>query len=107
MVLDTRFCIQSLPLLNKNGMGKKRVAQKSGNAGVDDKIREQASRAEKKGKKKKVEEGFVYINATYNNIMITATDMYGNVIAWASSAWIFRTKKINSICGIKSSDCSD
>jgi small subunit ribosomal protein S11 len=65
-------------------MGKKRVAQKSGNAGVDDKIREQAARAGS-GKKKKVEEGFIYINATYNNIMITATDMYGNVIAWASS----------------------
>ena len=84
-MLDTRFCIQSLPLLDKNGMGKKRVAQKSGNAGVDDKIREQVSRVEKKGKNKKVEEGFIYINATYNNIMITATDMYGNVIAWASS----------------------
>ncbi|HUX36186.1 MAG TPA: 30S ribosomal protein S11 [Candidatus Paceibacterota bacterium] len=32
-----------------------------------------------------VEKGRIYINATYNNTMITITDMKGNVLAWASA----------------------
>ncbi|OGM89389.1 30S ribosomal protein S11 [Candidatus Wolfebacteria bacterium RBG_13_41_7] len=34
---------------------------------------------------KKIESGKVYINASYNNTLITATDKNGGVIAWASA----------------------
>lgn len=34
---------------------------------------------------KKVNEGKVYIQSTFNNTTVTITDMEGNVIAWGSS----------------------
>lgn len=34
---------------------------------------------------RKVGEGRVYINASYNNTTITVTDLQGNVLAWASA----------------------
>jgi len=34
---------------------------------------------------KRVSEGKVFVNATYNNTVITVTDMKGNVLAWASA----------------------
>ena len=34
---------------------------------------------------KKVSEGKVYIQSTFNNTTVTITDMEGNVIAWGSS----------------------
>lgn len=39
----------------------------------------------KKKEKKSVPIGRAYIQATYNNTIISITDMQGNVIAWASS----------------------
>ena len=42
----------------------------------------------KKGKKrvkKNVATGIVYINATFNNTMITITDASGNVLSWSSA----------------------
>lgn len=39
----------------------------------------------KKKEKKIVPVGKAYVQATYNNTIITLTDMQGNVIAWASS----------------------
>lgn len=36
-------------------------------------------------KAKRVQEGKVYINATYNNTVVTITDLTGNVLAWASA----------------------
>ncbi len=39
----------------------------------------------KKKEKKNVPVGKAYIQATYNNTIITLTDMQGNVISWASS----------------------
>ena len=35
--------------------------------------------------KKNVSTGVVYINSTFNNTLITITDVNGNTIAWASS----------------------
>ncbi|KKW45257.1 MAG: 30S ribosomal protein S11 [Parcubacteria group bacterium GW2011_GWA2_56_7] len=32
-----------------------------------------------------VSEGNVYIHSTYNNTLITATDLHGNALAWASA----------------------
>ena len=34
---------------------------------------------------KRVQEGRVYVNATYNNTVVTVTDATGNVLAWASA----------------------
>jgi small subunit ribosomal protein S11 len=39
----------------------------------------------KKKEKKTIPVGRAYVQATYNNTIITLTDMQGNVIAWASS----------------------
>ena len=39
----------------------------------------------KKKEKKIIPVGRAYVQATYNNTIITLTDMQGNVIAWASS----------------------
>src|ERR1700694_1026552 len=47
-----------------------------------------APAAERKGKKKtkkNVQTGIVYIQSTFNNTIITITDVSGNVIAWSSA----------------------
>ena len=41
--------------------------------------------AKKKKEKKSVYEGNVYIQATFNNTIITITDQNGNAISWSSS----------------------
>jgi small subunit ribosomal protein S11 len=45
----------------------------------------QARRAGKKKEKKNVPEGIVHIQSTFNNTIITITDLSGNVVAWSSS----------------------
>ena len=44
-----------------------------------------AKRRTKKVVKKNIGSGIVYIAATFNNTVITITDMMGNVIAWTSA----------------------
>jgi small subunit ribosomal protein S11 len=39
----------------------------------------------KKEKKKNIAEGKVYIQATFNNTIVTITDLMGNAISWASA----------------------
>ena len=39
----------------------------------------------KKRDKKIVPAGIAYIQATYNNTIVTITDMQGNVVAWATA----------------------
>jgi small subunit ribosomal protein S11 len=39
----------------------------------------------KKEKKKNVAEGNVFIQATFNNTIVTVTDRMGNALAWASA----------------------
>ena len=39
----------------------------------------------KKEKKKNVAEGRVFIQATFNNTIVTITDLMGNTISWASA----------------------
>ena len=36
-------------------------------------------------KARMIERGRIYINASYNNTVLSATDLQGNVIAWASA----------------------
>ena len=48
----------------------------------------------KKKAKKTVLEGNVYIQATFNNTIITVTDLAGNAISWASAGMLgFRGAK--------------
>jgi len=41
--------------------------------------------SKKRKEKKSVYEGNVYIQATFNNTIVTITDLMGNAISWASS----------------------
>src|ERR1700677_3624883 len=61
-------------------MGKKKVTTQTGDAAVAT-----APKAPSSKKTKKVQLGRVYINASYNNTVVTVTDVKGNVIAWASA----------------------
>ncbi|MBM3281504.1 MAG: 30S ribosomal protein S11 [Candidatus Harrisonbacteria bacterium] len=67
-------------------MGKKKVAAES-----QEEVLKQGEAVETamvkmaKSVSSKVEEGRVYIKASYNNTHITVTDAKGNVIAWASA----------------------
>ena len=53
-----------------------------------------AKTARKRKEKKSVYEGNVYIQATFNNTIITITDLQGNALSWASSGGLgFRGAK--------------
>ncbi|GAB6393154.1 MAG: 30S ribosomal protein S11 [Treponematales bacterium] len=53
-----------------------------------------AKSAKKKKEKKSVYEGNVYIQATFNNTIVTITDLMGNAVSWASSGGLgFRGAK--------------
>ena len=58
-------------------MGKKKVVQSASGSG------DKASSASKKIRK--AEKAKVYINASYNNTIISVTDDKGGVIAWATA----------------------
>ncbi len=50
-----------------------------------------AEKTKRKRKKKKARvesEGVAHIKATFNNTIITLTDLHGNVISWASSGTV-------------------
>ena len=53
-----------------------------------------AAKKGKREKKKNISEGCVYIQATFNNTIITITDLQGNTISWASAGGLgFRGAK--------------
>ncbi len=68
-------------------MGKKKVVQKSKeelikeNESMESTVAKQTSA----GGKSRVEQGRIYIQTSYNNTIITVTDMQGRVIAWMSA----------------------
>ena len=43
------------------------------------------SKTRKRRAKKHVENGIAHIKSTFNNTIVTITDMHGNAIAWASA----------------------
>lgn len=52
------------------------------------------AKAKKRKEKKTVHEGMVFIQATFNNTIVTVTDMNGNTISWASAGGLgFRGAK--------------
>lgn len=68
-------------------MGKKKIAEKS----KEELLKETESmettltRKTQQAVKHRVENGRIYISASYNNTLITVTDMKGNVITWMSA----------------------
>jgi small subunit ribosomal protein S11 len=68
-------------------MGKKKVAAKSQEELVKESEAVEAAAAKEvaKGISTRVERGRIYVNASYNNTMITVTDEKGGVITWMSS----------------------
>ncbi len=62
-------------------MGKKRIVRKQG-ASVNQGLR---SRALARAAKKRVDHGTLYVQATYNNTLVTLTDKRGNALMASSS----------------------
>lgn len=58
----------------------------SGEAKVD--VAAKIKSSKKKKTKNKVTKGKIYINSTYNNTIVSLTDMAGNVILWGSAGKI-------------------
>lgn len=61
-------------------MGKNKVTTKPSEDTVAEKAAPKAV-----SKKRRIEQGRVYINASYNNTVVTVTDSTGNVVTWASA----------------------
>jgi small subunit ribosomal protein S11 len=67
-------------------MGKKKITTQSSDSVPKEKTgAESAVKTAAVKKSRKVSEGKVYINASYNNTVITVTDNSGNVLAWGSA----------------------
>lgn len=68
-------------------MGKKKVAEQTTEQALQEKaVLEQAYlKSAGKSVTKRFERGRVYINASYNNTLISITDEKGNLIAWSSA----------------------
>jgi len=61
-------------------MGKKRIVKKGGSSAGGAK-----TRTSTKTPKKKVAEGTLFVEATFNNTKVSLADKKGNVLAWSSS----------------------
>jgi small subunit ribosomal protein S11 len=62
-------------------MGKRKVTKRN-TSGVDSSLK---ARSLSKGLRKKVSEGILYVESTYNNSRVTLADKSGNVLTWATS----------------------
>jgi len=68
-------------------MGKKRVIKPTKEALLREREKIEERIAKEKGAriKKEIERGKIYLQSTYNNTMLTLTDLRGNVILWTSA----------------------
>ena len=68
-------------------MGKKKVVKPSKESLLKerDKIEEKLTKGEVIKFKEKIDRGRIYIKSSYNNMLITLTDIKGNVIFWTSA----------------------
>jgi small subunit ribosomal protein S11 len=90
-------------------MGKKRVVKQVG-AGIDNALK---ARSLSKSLKRKISEGILYVESTYNNTKLTLTDKSGNVLTWSTSGSLgfkgakkgtpFAAGKIAEVLGEKAS----
>ena len=65
-------------------MGKKRIIKKTGNTG-NSKNSALKSRFLTRGSKKKIDTGVLYVRSTYNNTMVSLTDLKGDLVCTSSS----------------------
>ena len=66
-------------------MGKKRVIQKGLPVQVGETKEGVEGKSREVGVRQKINRGIVFIQATYNNTIITVTDDKGNAVAWSSA----------------------
>ncbi len=66
-------------------MGKKRIIAKAESGGPAEGGEKKIDSAMAKKAVLGIDEGRVYINSTYNNTIITLTDMKGDVLTWVSA----------------------
>ncbi len=88
-------------------MGKKRIVKKN-SSGVDSALK---ARSLAKVVKKKIVEGVLYVESTYNNTRLSLSDKSGNILAWSSSGALgfkgakkgtpFAASKIGELIGEK------
>lgn len=88
-------------------MGKRKITKKN-NSGVDSSLK---ARSLSKGLRKKVSEGILYVESTYNNTRVTLTDKGGNSLTWSTSGSLgfkgakkgtpFAASKIGELIGEK------
>lgn len=88
-------------------MGKKRIVKKN-SSGVDSALK---ARSLAKVVKKKIVEGTLFVESTYNNTRLSLADRGGNILAWSSSGALgfkgakkgtpFAASKIGELIGEK------
>ncbi len=70
-------------------MGKKKIAQKTQEVPKEPVAHPKGATANKaesgSGSKLRLENGRIYVHASYNNTMVTVTDPQGKVVAWLSA----------------------
>jgi len=66
-------------------MGKTKIIDKKGDIKTAEKSAGEVERTGSRKEGRKIDSGRVYINASYNNIILTVTNKKGDVIAWASA----------------------
>jgi small subunit ribosomal protein S11 len=71
-------------------MGKKKVIKQTKEEAIKESEKVEATAVKKAGQSSKIraEKGRIYVNASYNNTIITVTDESGAVIAWMSAGSI-------------------
>ena len=74
-------------------MGQKKVIKKTGEEILKEEKKMETATVKSadvsvKAPKKKIDLGKVYVNAGYNNTILTATDKNGNVLVWTSAGSI-------------------
>ena len=88
-------------------MGKKRIVKKN-SSGVDSALK---ARSLAKVMKKKIVEGTLFVESSYNNTRLSLADRTGNILAWSSSGALgfkgakkgtpFAASKIGELIGEK------
>jgi small subunit ribosomal protein S11 len=88
-------------------MGKKRIVKKN-SSGVDTALK---ARSLAKVMKKKIVEGTLFVESSYNNTRLSLADRFGNILAWSSSGALgfkgakkgtpFAASKIGELVGEK------
>lgn len=88
-------------------MGKKRIVKKN-SSGVDSALK---ARSLARAVKKKIVEGTLFVESSYNNTRLTLSDRSGNVLVWSSSGALgfkgakkgtpFAASKIGELVGEK------